>query len=287
MSNSSDERASERDPPGEPGSQNGEPKGSEDEESVEALRRSVEEQYDFENFGPEEMARMSSEEWEAVFDPETWITGPELLDRAEADLEHRIARRDVFARVERVAEDRLVAYSDEGYAVVGADGSVEGMGTVLRDVKPTVALASMESYEVPDPPDGDLLPQPMAVPEGSGELGNTMVQVIAAVQVLVGLGLIAGGLLGQFAAAGVVTVVAGLAFLFIGVVLLLVVANARLSDRFRAEEYRNRLRAVGLDPDAPPEERPEFLQQLFEDYTELEASAADAGGSDDSASDGR
>ena len=33
-------------------------------------------------------------------------------------------------------------------------------------------------------------------------------------------------------------------FLLVGVFLFVVVANARLSDRFRSEEYRNRLRAV-------------------------------------------
>jgi len=256
-------------------------------ESVETLRQEVEEAYDFEDFGPEEMARMSPDEWETAFDPETWITGPELLDRVEADLKNRVARRDVFARIERIADDRLVAYSDEGYAVVEADGSVEGMGTVLRDVKPTVALASMESYDVPDPPSGELLPDPMDVPEESGELGNRMLQVVAVVQLFVGVGLIGGALLGGFAEAGIVAVIAGLGFLFIGVVLLLVVANARLSDRFRAEEYRNRLRAVGVDPDTPADERPEFLERLFDDYPELEAQADETRGSEPSGSDRR
>jgi len=261
--------------------------GDPEERSVEALRREVEESYDFENFGPEEMARMSPEEWEAAFDPESWITGPELLDRVEADLKDRVARRDVFARIERVADDRLVAYSDEGYAVVEADGSIEGMGTVLRDVKPTVALASMESYDVPDPPSGELLPDPMEVPEGSGELGNRMLQVVATIQLLVGVVLLGGGLLGAFAEAGIVAVVAGIGFLFIGIVLLLVVANARLSDRFRAEEYRNRLRAAGPEPDLPADERPEFLDRLFEEYPELEAQTVDSGGSDAPPSDRR
>ena len=40
--------------------------------------------------------------------------------------------------------------------------------------------------------------------------------------------------------------------------LFAVVANARLSDKYRAEEFRNRLRAVGLDDG----ERPEFLDEL-------------------------
>jgi hypothetical protein len=49
--------------------------------------------------------------------------------------------------------------------------------------------------------------------------------------------------------------VMGIVFLAVGLLLFTVVANARLSDRFRAEEYRNRLRAVDLEPG----ERPDFL----------------------------
>ncbi|WP_235853549.1 DUF7319 domain-containing protein [Halosimplex salinum] len=235
-------------------------------ESIEALREQVEAEYDFENFGPSDMASMSSEEWEAVFDPESWITGQELLDRVEADLKRRVAEREVFARVER-QDDRVLAYSDEGYATVRADGSVEGHGTVLRDVKPTVALASMESYDVPEAPPDDLLPEPQEVPEGSGELGNTMLQVVAGFQVLAGVLLIGGWLvisIGVVAPPGggsvsslnvVAMLVAGVFFLAIGLLLFAVVANARLSDKFRAEEYRNRLRAVELEPG----ERPDFL----------------------------
>ena len=48
--------------------------------------------------------------------------------------------------------------------------------------------------------------------------------------------------------------VAGLGFIAFGVFLLVVVANARLSDRFRSEEYRERLRAL-----RQAEERPEFV----------------------------
>jgi hypothetical protein len=36
------------------------------------------------------------------------------------------------------------------------------------------------------------------------------------------------------------------------------VANARLSDKFRAEEFRNRLRAVGLEDG----DRPDFLADI-------------------------
>ncbi|MFB6183151.1 MAG: hypothetical protein ABEI96_01235 [Haloarculaceae archaeon] len=234
--------------------------------STEDLRRQVEQEYDFENFGPADMAEMSPEEWEAAFDPETWITGPELLDRVEADLKQRVADRDVFARVER-DEDKLIAYSDTGYATVHPDGSVEGEGTVLRDVKPTVALCSMDDYEVPESPPEDVLPEPQAVPEGSGELGNTVLQVVAGVQILAGLVLLGAWL---FASANVVSLpggggggqlnlvmlfVAGGAFLVVGLVLFVVVANARLSDKYRAEEYRNRLRAVELEEG----ERPPFL----------------------------
>jgi len=240
--------------------------GDGDDQSVEALRREVEEKYDFDDFGPAEMAEMSAEEWDAVFDPETWITGEELLDRVEADLKQRVASREVFARVER-HDDRIVAYSDEGYATVYDDGTVEGRGTVLRDVKPTVALSSMESYDVPESPPEELLPDPQEVPEGSGELGNTVLQVVAGIQVLAGVVLVAAWLLvtvgvvsppggGSVRSLNVIgMLIAGVIFLAIGLLLFVVVANARLSDKFRAEEYRNRLRAVDLEPG----ERPDFL----------------------------
>jgi hypothetical protein len=237
--------------------------------TTEELRAQVEEKYDFENFGPQDMERMSVEEWEAVFDPETWITGDELLERVEADLKTRVLQRDVFARVERLSHpERVVAYSDEGYAVVYPDGSVEGQGTVLRDVKPTVALCSMEEYDAPPMPEGDLLPQPMDVPEGSGEFGNLMIQVVAGAQVLAGLVLVGAALVTDLS---VIAGVAGLGFLFIGLLLFFTVANARLSDRFRAEEYRNRLRAVGLEDG----ERPDFLPESARESSEL------SGGDDD------
>ena len=215
----------------------------------------VEEKYDFEDFGPQDMAEMSYEEWEAVFDHDSWITGRDLLDRVEADLKSRVADRDVFAVIERIERDgkpQLLAYSDEGYAVVYPDGTVEGSGTVLRDVKPSVALASMESYEVPETPEGEVLPDPAEVPEGSGQLGNKLMQVIAAAHVLAGVALFV-----SWIALGLplVAAVAAFGFFFFGVFVFLLVANARLSDRFRAEEYRNRLRAVGLEGD----DRPEFL----------------------------
>jgi len=225
-------------------------------EDVEALRRRVEEQYDFDDFGPAEMAEMTVEEWEAAFDPETWIVGVDLLDRVEADLRRRVASREVFAVVERIeegGEPRLAAYSDEGYAVVYPDGTVEGRGTVLRDVKPTVALCSMESYEVEEPPADASLPDPEEVTQGSGEFGNLMLQVVAAIQILAGVGLFVAWL-----ATPLTTIVApamAAVFLLVGLFLLAVVANARLSDRFRAEEYRDRLRAVDLEEG----ERPEFL----------------------------
>ncbi|WP_254537616.1 DUF7319 domain-containing protein [Halomarina litorea] len=231
----------------------------EDDLSLEELRAQVEEKYDFDNFGPRDMAQMTAREWDAVFDPDSWITGPELLDRVEADVKTRVVQRDVFARVERFSDpDRLVAYSDEGYAVVYEDGTVEGMGTVLRDVKPSVALASMDDYDVPEMPEGEVLPRPLEVPEGTGELGNQVLQVVAGVQVLMGVALVFSPLVVDLGRSWVVALVAGLGFLVIGGLLFLVVANARLSDKFRAEEYRNRLRAVGLDSD----ERPAFLDDL-------------------------
>jgi hypothetical protein len=233
---------------------------------VESLRREVEEKYDFDDFGPSDMAEMSVEEWEAAFDPETWVVGPELIDRVERDLKGRIASRDVFAVVERfeaAGEERLVAYSDEGYAVVAPDGTVEGQGTVLRDVKPTVALCSMESYDVPEAPDDVSLPDPDDVPEGTGQLGNNLLQFVAFAQILTGLGLLAAWLFTDAVPTprGVVNLVppvVSLLFVGIGVFLFAVVANARLSDRFRAEEFRDRLRAVGVDED----DRPDFLPPL-------------------------
>ncbi|WP_255196782.1 DUF7319 domain-containing protein [Halorarius litoreus] len=231
--------------------------------TTEELRAQVEAKYDFENFGPREMEQMTVEEWEAVFDPETWITGEKLLDRVEADLKNRVLQRDVFARVERLSNpERVVAYSDEGYAVVYPDGSIEGEGTVLRDVKPTVALCSMDDYDVPPMPEGDLLPKPMDVPEGSGEFGNLMIQIIAGAQVLAGLVLLGAAV---FTDLSVISGVAGLGFLFIGLLLFFTVANARLSDKFRAEEYRNRLRAVGLEDG----ERPSFLPDSARESPEL------------------
>jgi len=275
------------DPPGEDGD------GAED---IEALRKKVEETYDFENFGPGDMAEMSPEEWEAAFDPETWITGEHLLDRVEADLKNRVQNRDVFARVERF-DDLVVAYSDTGYAAVYPDGSVEGRGTVLRDVKPTVALCSMESYDAPEMPEGDLLPSPAEIPDDSSSaLGNTVLQVVAGVHVLAGLVLLGawvlflGGVLSQ---PGVNTqalnlafvVVAALGFLGIGIFLFTVVANARLSDRFRAEEFRDRLRAIGLEDG----QRPDFLREidgLPESALERAGPTEDGGPADDSSGTG-
>ncbi len=221
-----------------------------DELSTEQLREQVEQKYDFDDFGPADMAEMTAEEWDVAFDADSWITGQPLLERVEADLKQRVLDRDVFARIEREAE-YLLAYSDAGFAVVYPDGSIEGEGTVLRDVKPVVALCSMDSYDPPNVPDGDVLPEPQEVPEGGGELGNLMVQAIAVVQLLAGIALVGAGV-----AFGMepIPIVAGLGFLVIGVGLLFVVANARLSDRFRSEEFRDRLRAVNVGG-----ERPDFL----------------------------
>ncbi|MFO7892662.1 MAG: hypothetical protein R6U63_02915, partial [Longimicrobiales bacterium] len=68
-------------------------------------------------------------------------------------------------------EERLLVYSDEGYAIVRPTGEVAGQGTVLRDIEPIVALAAMESYDA-EPPDDWSLPHPDTVPQGSGEFGN-------------------------------------------------------------------------------------------------------------------
>jgi len=221
--------------------------GEDGDEELAELRAAVEEKYDFEDFGPAEMAKMSGEEWDAAFDAETWITGERLLDRVEADLKSKIAARQIFAVVEREA-DRLVVYSDTGYAVVGADGTVEGEGGVRRDVEPVVAMCSMDEYEVGEPPADYELPSADSVPEQTGEFGNLMVQIIAGGQLLGGLALI-GAFLLRFVETIIAPVIGGL-FIVVGIGLFALVANARLSDRFRAEQYRNRLRAVeagGID----------------------------------------
>ncbi|WP_227131809.1 DUF7319 domain-containing protein [Halorubellus salinus] len=259
------------------------PASADDSPSDAELRARVEEKYDFEDFGPRDMAEMTPEEWDAAFDAETWITGDELLERVQVDLERRVATRDVFAVVERRdvdGEDAVLAFSDEGYALVRPDGSVEGFGTVLRDVKPTVALCSMDSYEPEEPPAGAVLPNPEEVPEGSGELGNFMLQVIAGVLGLSGVVLLGGAVFAPGAAgAGEIgrglMVVFGLLFLAATFVLFFTVANARLSDKFRAEEYRERLRAIGLEDG----ERPAFLPT--EDDEGTVETALDSPGEDD------
>jgi len=253
------------------------PAGATDDD-LEALRAEVEQKYDFENFGPQDMAEIDAEEWEAAFDAETWITGEELLDRVEADVKNRVLTRDVFARVERF-DDMLIAYSDSGYAAVYPDGSIEGSGTVLRDVKPTVALCSMDSYDVPEMPDGEVLPEPQEIPDSSDALGNTVLQVVAGVQLLAGVVLLGAWVLyllevvtppgGGTGANLWLIFVIGLGFVVIGLFLFLMVANARLSDRYRSEEFRNRLRAVGLAEG----DRPDFLEELDGDVPDRLAAA--------------
>ncbi|AHG03384.1 hypothetical protein HALDL1_07060 [Halobacterium sp. DL1] len=259
-----------------------------DEGAAADLAERVDEEYDFAEFGPREMAEMSVEEWEAAFDPETWITGERLLDRVEDDLRHRVATRDVFAVVERDRIDGqpvVLAYSDEGYAVVYGDGSVEGRGTVLRDVKPTVALCSMDDYDVPNPPEHAGLPDPQDIPEGSGGIGTSLLQYVGLAQVVAGLLLFVspftydplvrtcpqvpgstarncsiGGTTLQLHPLGesaIVAVIAGIGFVLFGGLMLLIVANARLSDRFRSEEFRERLRSAGLGSG----ERPAFVPE--------------------------
>ena len=240
-----------------------------DELSTAELRARVEEQYDFEEFGAAEMAEMSVEEWEAVFDPDAWLTGGGLLDRVERELRSNVRRREVFAVVERVGEgdaDRVVAYSDEGYAIVRPDGTVRGTGTILRDIEPMVALCSMESYDVPEVGDDAGLPHPDSIESGSGDFGNRMLQVVAGATVLSGVGFVLVWLASVVGAvdigfAGAIVLTLGFLFVVMGGFLFLTVANARLSDRMRAEQYRDRLRAVGAGSD----DRPDFLpDEAFE-----------------------
>lgn len=251
---------------GGPDEPSGGPATDPDSLSTAELRERVEERYDFENFGPADMAEMTAAEWEAAFDHDTWITGEDLLDRVEADLKQRVADRDVFARVERF-DDVVVAYDEEDYAAVYPDGTVEGRGTVRRDVEPTVALCSMDSYDVPEPPSGEVLPAPREIPASSDTMGNTLLQVIGGVQLIAGVVLLAAsvlsvvGVLPQTGGTGgnlVLLLVAGVGFLLVGLFMFTVVANARLSDRFRSEAYRERLRGVGLADG----ERPDFLADV-------------------------
>ena len=241
---------------------------------MDALRAEVEEKYDFDDFGPADMAEISPEEWDAAFDADSWIVGTELLDKLEHELRNRVATREVFAVLERGVhggEEVLLAYSDEGYAMVHADGTVEGYGTVLRDVKPSVALCSMDDYE-PSASAADVpLPTPEEVSRGSGEFGNQMLQFVAGVQILAGFVLLGAWALTGLGVGGIgvdtiAAPAAAIAFLGVGAFLFTVVANARLSDRFRAEEYRDRLRDVGLEDG----ERPAFVPALDDERPEGE-----------------
>ncbi|MFC7166449.1 DUF7319 domain-containing protein [Halospeciosus flavus] len=250
------------------------------------LRREVEARYDFEDFDVRQMDELSGEEWEAAFDPDSWVTGAALLDRVEAELRSRVAERDLFAVVERETDtdggDHVLVYSDHGYVVVRPDGSVEGEGPLVEDVKPSVALASMPDYEVSQPPADTELPAPDDVSTLGSDFGHRVITVVAGLQVVAGVVLLVAAVFFDalvrglcspvagpaYACAGVrvhtlggsavLAGVAGLGFLVFGVVLFALVANARLSDRFRAEEYRERLRAAGADgerPDFVPDER--------------------------------
>jgi len=128
----------------------------------------------------------------------------------------------------------------------------------------------MESYDVPEVPDGEVLPTPAEVPEGGSELGNQMLQVVAFAQAIAGLALIGAFIL---AGATVIALVAGLFFLAIAFVLFFTVANARLSDRFRAEEFRDRLRAMNVGDG----ERPDYLPVDEDGTLTLDRSAASGG----------
>lgn len=246
------------------------------EAEMRALREAVEDRYDFEEFGPREMQQMSREEWEAAFDTESWVTGTELLDRVETDLRARVERRDVFAVIEREraeGSERVLAYSDEDYAVVHPDGTVEGTGTVLRDVEAAVALCSMPDYE-PQAPSGDgTLPPPESVERGGSTLGNTVMQIVGIIQLLAGVALLIGWVV--FSLEVFVPIVA-VAFILFGIFILVLVANARLSDRFRAEEYQQRLAGARAGSD----ERPAFVpgsDAQEPDTTALEGGEADDG----------
>ncbi|MDZ7702757.1 MAG: hypothetical protein U5J98_12245 [Halobacteriales archaeon] len=244
-------------------------------EDPETLREAVEAKYDFDDFRPADMAEMTVEEWEAAFDADTWITGPALIDRVEAELTGRVADGELFAVVERHELDdgpRLLVYSDAEYAVVGPDGSVDGEGALRREVEPVVALCSMDRFEVATPPAGAGLPDPSTIEPGSGDLGHRLLLAVAVFQLLAGLVLLVSPVFFPLGpGAGALTTVIGLIFVGVAVVLGVLVANARLSDRFRAAEYRERLEAAGVGRDG----RPSFLPDL-EAAGEAEARADEA-----------
>lgn len=228
------------------------------------VRDAVEARYDFDDFRPSDMAAMSREEWESAFDPDTWITGVTLIERVANELQARVHRGELFAVIERHeidGEPRLLVYTDAEYAIVHADGTVEGEGSIRRDVEPVVALCAMESFEPADPPSGAALPDPASVEPGSGDLGHRLLLAVAIIQVVAGVVvLLAPLVLALGPGAGALTTVVGLGFIGIGIVLGVLVANARLSDRYRAAEYRERLRAAGVGSD----ERPSFLPPMGE-----------------------
>lgn len=260
--------------------------GDQTEENLETLRQQVDEKYDFDKFGPDDMDRMSAEEWELSFDPDTWVTGPELLGRVEDELKSRISRREVFAVFERLGDGRILAYSDEGFVIVHPDGRIEGQGTVLEDVKPTVALCSMPEYEPPSPPEDYELPDADAVPEGTGEFGNWMIQAMAFTQLLAGVVLLGAWLL-LSSLSTLIAPAMGLFFLGASLFLFATVANARLSDRFRSEEYRARLRSVQVEkpPDfVPVEARNGAEGQPTESITDSQPTQPSAGDPSDSSS---
>lgn len=251
--------------------------GSEAASDAESLREAVEAKYDFDDFRPADMAEMSVEEWEAAFDPETWITGRPLIDRVEAELSGRIADGELFAVIERHSvegDSRLLVYTDAEYAVVHPDGTVTGEGAVRREIEPVVALCSMESFEVADPPVDAGLPDPSTVKPGSGDLGHRLLLAIGVIQIAAGLVLLVSPIFVELGpGAGAFTAVIGLIFIGVGVLLGVLVANARLSDRFRAAEYRERLEAAGVGSD----ERPSFLPAMEEAETAGESSASEDG----------
>jgi hypothetical protein len=117
-----------------------------------------------------------------------------------------------------------------------------------------------------DPPADGSLPEPREVVEGSGEFGNLMLQIVAGVQVAVGVGLLVAWL-ALPSLSTVVAPIAAIGFLVIGFFLFLVVANARLSDRFRVEEFRNRLRALDEADEQWADVLPEDLRDAVDDGT--------------------
>jgi hypothetical protein len=138
---------------------------------------------------------------------------------------------------------------------------------------PVVAVCTKEKFKVTEPPANADLPSPKTVKPGSGGLSRRLLLVVGVIRVIAGVVLLVSPVIVRLGpGAGAFTAVIGLIFVGVGVLLGVLVANARLADRFRAAEYRERLEAAGVGSD----QRPAFLPAMDGTEAEDEASSEDA-----------